>query len=231
MRTQILGLLALLLAACADAQPAGPQGEGERLSGVARIVCEADGSTSVLTPEVIAQRDGVHLVVENKLNEPASLTGGFGLDVDPGVSEWTLQVGPGDRPIACWPFSEHGSGDEPGTIPLQVLDPERLYVAPAELECQGDEQWASILDFQDSSSGIAADPVDAVRRSISGLESDDVISLHRSGYPEAGDQDGLTVVVSRDERAVTIFGLTLGDDGRWLINGGRGCASVGIDFG
>lgn len=48
-----------------------------------------------LTPQFLVQRDGVHLAVDSKLDEPASLIGGFGFDVDPGVSEWTLQTGPG----------------------------------------------------------------------------------------------------------------------------------------
>jgi hypothetical protein len=53
------------------------------LPDVARIACEADGATSVLTPEVLAQqRDGVHLVVDSQLDEGASLNG-LGLDVDP----------------------------------------------------------------------------------------------------------------------------------------------------
>jgi hypothetical protein len=231
MRFAVLVLLTALVAACADASPAGPRGNGDPLSDVARIVCEADGSTFVLTPRVLAQRDGVHVIVDNQLDEPASLIGGFGFDVDLGVSEWTLQAGPGDRAVACWPFSEHGGGDEPGTVPLQVLDPEGLYVPPAELECPDNKQWSSVLDFLDMSAGIAANPVDAVRRSINGLDSGHVVSESRSGYPEADNEGGSTVVVSRDGRAVAIFELTLADDGRWLINGGRGCANVGIDFG
>jgi len=230
MRSGSLMLLALLLVACADAPPRDLQRQGEPLPDVARILCEADGATSVLTPQVVAQRDGVHLVVDSRLDEPASLVGGFGFDVDPGASEWTLQTGPGDRAVACWPFSEHGNGDEPQTVPLQVLDPEGMYMAPAELECPGDARWSSILDFIDLSSGISADPVEAVRQSFGGLEPGDEVSVHRSGYPEADDEGGAKVIVRRDGQSVAIFGLTLADDGRWLLNGGQGCASVAVDF-
>lgn len=229
MRTSALLMTALLLAACAEAPPAA-QGGGEATPDVGRIVCEADGSTSVLTPAVLAQRDGVHLVVDSRLDEPASLIGGFGFDVDRGISEWTLQTAPGDRAVACWPFSDHGSGEEPETVPLQVLDPDGLYVPPAELECPDDQQWATILDFIEMATGISDDPVEAVRHSIRGLDPGDVVSLTRSGYPESDTKGQGSVVVSRDGRAVAIFGVTLADDRRWLISGGRGCASDGVDF-
>jgi len=230
MRTSALLVTALLLGACAESSPAAHSREGESTPTVARIVCQADGSTSVLTPEVLAQPDGVHLVVESRLDEPASLIGGFGFDVDPGVSEWTLQTGPGDLAVACWPFSDHGSGEEPDTLPLQVLDPDGLYIAPAELECSNGMQWTTIMDFIDMTTGISDDPVDAVRQSLRGLQAGDVVSLHRSGYPEADTQGHGTVVVSRDGRAVALIGLSLADDGRWLLNGGQGCANSGVDF-
>jgi hypothetical protein len=86
MRTELIAL-ALILTGCADTRPRGTMGQNKPLPRVARIVCEADGTTSVLTPQVEAQRDGVHLVVNSRLDEPASLIGGLaGLDVDPGVS-------------------------------------------------------------------------------------------------------------------------------------------------
>ena len=103
-----------------------------------------------------------------------------------------------------------------------------LYVRPFELECPNDEQWSQINDFVDLSSGIAADAAEAVRRSVSGIDPDDIVSERRSGYPEADDDETTTVAVSRDGRVVAIFGLTLAHDGRWLINGSQGCASVGI---
>lgn len=62
-----------------------------------------------------------------------------------------------------------------------------------------------------------------------GVEPGDVVSEHRSGYPEAEDEGATTATVSRDGRIVAIFGLSLADDGRWLVNGGQGCASVTIN--
>jgi hypothetical protein len=92
----------------------------------------------------------------------------------------------------------------------------------------GSLQWSEIRDFIDLSSGIDADPAETVRRSIRGFEPGDVVSEHRSGYPEAQDEGTTTVTVSRDGRIVAIFGLSVADDSRWLVNGGQGCASVTI---
>lgn len=196
---------------------------------VARITCEADGTTSVATPEVIAQLDGVHLVVTNQLAEPASITGGFaGFDASPGVSDWILQIAPGDHGVACWPFSQHGTGDVPSAIPIEVLDPNGMYVPPTELECEGGQQWSSIYDYVDLSSGNATDPVDAVRDSVTNLGSNDVLTLARSGYPEADREGGATVVLRRDDRVAVIFGLTQAHDGGWLIAGAEGCGDVNV---
>lgn len=196
---------------------------------VARIVCEADGSTSVLTPEVVAQPDGVHVVVDNELDEPASLIGGLGFDVDPGTSAWTVQVGPGDRSVACWPFGDHGADETPALVPLHVLDTEGWFVPPAELACG--RQWSEIRDFVDLSSGLADHPVEAVRDQANGLEPSDVLEIHRAGYPEADPGKEATVVVSRDGRPVVLASLTRADDGRWLVSGGSGCADVAINLG
>ena len=76
--------------------------------------------------------------------------------------------------------------------------------------------------------GIAADPVEAVRRSARGLEPGDALSVSRSGSPEAEGE--ATVVVARDGENVAIFGLTQADDGQRLVGGGRGCVDSGIDF-
>ncbi len=91
-------------------------------------MCEADGTTSVLTSEVSAQEDGVHVHVENRLAEPASL-GGLGFDASPGISDVTLSTPPGGVDVACWPFSEHGGKHPPGA-PMQVVDERRLYTSP-----------------------------------------------------------------------------------------------------
>ena len=53
--------------------------------------------------------------------------------------------------------------------------------------------------------GIAADPVEAVRRSARGLEPGDALSVSRSGSPEAEGEGEATVVVARDGENVAIL--------------------------
>ena len=163
--------------------------------------------------------DGLHLVVENRLGEAASLNG-FGLDVEPGISEWTLSVAPGEYDVACWPFNRHERGTAPETIRLRVLDPTSLYVPAPTLDC---EAWSAHGDFVSPSEGIADDPIDAARRSLSGLEEGDDVAVRPWGYPEADDEGTATVVVSRDGRAIAIVRASLADDGRWLAPNASGC--------
>ena len=166
MRYRTMVLLPLLLAACAEPrQSATPDTSAPEL---AAIVCEPDGTTTMPAGEVAVKPDGLHLVVENRLGEAASLNG-LGMDVNPGVSECTLSVPPGDYDLACWPFSRHESGTEPETIRLRVLDPESLYVPGPKLDC---EAWSAHGDLASPSQGIADDPIEAARRARGGGPGD-----------------------------------------------------------
>ena len=113
--TFTVAVLVLTTAGCADAastQQIGPAAWSPT-PGVATeftLTCGADGSTSVSDDSVQAQPDGVHLQVVNEYDEPVSV-GGF--DADPGTTKWTLHEAPGRFELSCWPFSQHGSGDEP----------------------------------------------------------------------------------------------------------------------
>ena len=226
-----LTIAVFALAACGRLSEEPAARDGESIPEVARITCEADGTTSVSTSEVLAQPDGIHVVVLNQLDEPASLTGGFAnFDVSPGSSDWVLQTAPGDHGVACWPFSEHGLGELSHSIPIAVRDPTRMYVPPADLECDGEMQWFSHLDYARPVEGVAPDPVDAVRRSVETLAAGDVLSLARSGYPEAQNEGTARVLLNRDARTVVIFSLMQGDDGGWVISAADGCAEVNVGF-
>ncbi|MGH2636838.1 MAG: hypothetical protein ACRDHU_11935 [Actinomycetota bacterium] len=216
-------LPALGLASCAD-PPTTSGGDPtlESLPSVARIVCEPDGGTTVETPEVLARPDGVHLIVESRLDEPASLNG-LGMDVEPGRSEWTLSIGPGELDVACWPFSRHEEGGEPPTRPLGVSDPHGLHVSP-ELECPaGDEVGSSILDLVSPTQGSAPDAIVAAREHLDGLRPED--ELRRAGYPE--QEDGPVIVV-REGTTVATVSVAVADDGRWLVHGASICSSAGL---
>ena len=71
-------LATVMLVACAD--QASPTRDGSTAPARAEIVCRADGSTELSTSSVRARPDGVHFLVRNQLDEPASVNG-LGVDV------------------------------------------------------------------------------------------------------------------------------------------------------
>lgn len=189
---------------------------------VAHLTCEADGSTTLAEPQVAAEPDGVHVIVRNQLEEPASLNG-LGMDVDPGHSVWALTIAPGEYEIACWPFGDHGTGVEPPTTPFRVLDPDGLYVS-GELEC--DAAWSAIFDFVSGAEGTAPDPISAAKEALAGVLPDD--TFIRPGYPEQVDPPG--VVLVRDGAAITSVSVFQGSNGLWLVGGASGCDGYGVDL-
>ena len=107
--------LSICLTGCAETAD-GLGGEGP--ATVAEVICEANGSTTVLTPEVVVQPDGVHVHLVSHLDEPAEMID-LGHDVEPGETRWVSHAPPGTIETACNPFSQHGSGEEPTTTPIR----------------------------------------------------------------------------------------------------------------
>lgn len=219
--------MSALLAACAD--PPGP-GEGgppnaapTEIPDVAEIVCEADGSTTVRTPQVLVQPDGIHVHVVSHLDEPASLNG-WGFDIEDGDTTHVAGHGPGDVETACWPFSDHGSGEEPPTSTIEVLDPDRTFVS-GELDCAGMAS-SMVADFVKAPVDAGPVPLDVARTKITRLRPDDEV-LH-IGYPQDDDPG---VAVRRDGEVVATFGFVTFDGERWSIAGATICESSGIDHG
>jgi hypothetical protein len=216
--TALTTMLGLLGTACAN-EPSEAAPTGSSATSTVRIVCEADGSTTLLTPEVHVRPDGFTLRVRSDLNEPASING-FGMDVDPGATESVTTTPPGRLEVACWPFSEHGS-QEPPTQTLTISDPEGLYVS-ADLECpSGDDgAWTDVLDYASPVKGSFASPIDAAAEYLS-LEPTD--ELRQAGYPE---QQSAPVIVVRDGDVVASVGVALANNGKWYVAGANGCSSV-----
>ena len=107
MTGSISGLPVVLVTfACSGSGRPSEQPVAAGASKVARIVCDADGSTAVPAPDVLAQPDGVHVKVGH-LDEPASVSvRRIGWDVDPGLSRSVAEIPPGRAMASCWPFSE-----------------------------------------------------------------------------------------------------------------------------
>src|SRR5687768_15956276 len=89
---------------------------------VLHVTCRADGSTLVESKRVSARADGVHIAVDNRAGEPASV-GEFG-DFEAGESSAVVPfVTPGRADVACYPYSKH-EGPEPAALNVKVVDPE-----------------------------------------------------------------------------------------------------------
>jgi hypothetical protein len=215
--------MAIGAAACGHAEPtrATDVHGWSPVPGIATaftLTCGADGSTSVSDDAVQTQPDGVHLSVVNEYDEPVSVGG---LDADPGATTWTLTEPPRAFHLSCWPFSEHGSGDEPPGTSLDIVDPAGLYV-PRELECSG-ESMGGGPDLGEAPAENGPPPLHAARRSIRGLRPDDIVRI--VGYPE---QDDAPVAVIRDGEVIARYGFVRFEDQPWAIAGGVVCAGVGL---
>jgi len=214
----------MLLVACADPpspRDQGPTSPADDVPLVAEIVCEADGSTTVSTPEVLVQPDGVHVHVLSRLDEPASV-GAFRMDVEPGTTEFVSTVAPGKVDAGCYPYSEHDpGGSEQQRIPVEVLDPDGLFVA-GEVACSGSAS-SLIADFFKRPLDAGPVPLEVARETIRGLvPSDEVLHL---GYPEQG---GRQVAVRRDGTIVATFDFITFDGTEWHVASNDICSSSGL---
>ena len=194
---------------CADPVSGGdggtgpPSDEGATAPTDVVLTCRDDGSTELSSDVVQAQSDGVHLEVMNEYDEPVSVEG---FDADPGRSTWVFTNAPGTMHLMCWPFSQHGSGEEPSRIPLMIVDAQGTYV-DGRLTC--DDQAGMSGSYGEMP--IDETPsLDEARQTINGLRADDVVLF--AGYPE---QERRPVVVLRDGEVVGSFSLS-------GLKGGRG---------
>jgi hypothetical protein len=209
----------VLLTGCAESA-VGPRGEGT--PSVGEVVCESDGSTTVLTPEVMAQADGVHVRIVSHLDETASVDG-LGFDVEPGDTERVSLTPPGTAGIACNPFSNHDSGEVPPTTPIEILDAEDLYL-DGELDCGlFSTVWNMIGEPAEAPLEEGVVPLSEARASISGLEAQDEVRF--AGYPSSRDRN---VVVVRDDNVIASFEFVTFDGEDWVAMSARGCEGSGV---
>jgi hypothetical protein len=204
-----------LLAACAD--PSEPESGAP---DVAEIVCESDGSTTVLTPTVRVQRDGLHVHVVSRLDEPAELVG-LGRDVEPGETMYVSTAPPGRTETACYPYSRHDQQVDPDTTAIEILDPEGMYVG-GEIDCLGPAS-GSISDFSEAPMDVGPVPLEEARAAIDGLRPEDDV-VH-TGYPGRNDRG---VAVLRDEDVVASFTFVTFDGEEWSIESSTICESSGL---
>jgi hypothetical protein len=226
-----------LLAACAHnsgaPQSEGEQQEKEEIPSTARIVCDQEG-TRVLTPKVVAQPDGVHFVIDNRLKGDAEgYTVAFPeAELPPGgmpsggnapkgiISKHVEPFFPGTVKISCDPPGFSGWEEkELDYAPLEVIKGESGYKS-TELECSGGG-WGQITGgfYPVGVKGKKGNPVDMVRRRFSDeIEEADVVEI--AGYPKTPRKRLVRVV--REGKVVAAMEYHW-EGGGWLEGGYNAC--------
>lgn len=232
-----LSLLVALLVGCGAQSGNGERpsfSEGDETSSaeedpaVARVVCDGDG-IDVLTPEVAARPDGVHLAIDNRLEGSADLSvshpgGGMGWSVPSGESERVANVPPGKIEIDC--FSRSWGRDKlfaMGTETIRVLAGDSGYRSP-KLDCPRGKLAGSMSSrIGESKTGAReGSPTDLLRRELSGsLRENDVVEI--AGNTQ--NRDEKTVRVVRDGEVVANAHYFRTSDG-WLGGLTENCAGL-----
>ena len=177
-----------------------PASSREQAPQTARVVCERDGGTRLLTPEVRARPDGVHFEISNRLGKDTGYAvetpdgGGMGGNAPKGESRRVGVFPPGKVRIGCYP-SRNADLDY---TKLTVLAGDSGYKS-VELECPGGRAVTGMDGVAGDVAKIDEDPVAFVRHELSGrLEEGDVVGA--AGYPESRDERAVRVI--RDGRVI-----------------------------
>ncbi len=217
----------VVVAACGGVT--GPAGDPRGVPDVARVICE-DGDTRVPVPAVRPQRDGVHILVENRTGEDMGIsyrqgTLGAGDNADRGLNEVVWPIAPGRADLLCTGNREI---PEDGWTSVEVVDPEGLWVSP-ELDCglgglvagQGGGSYA------EPPTGDRRNPVEIAREFFAPLREGDVVEP--AGYPKAQHRlvrlvrDGETIAVAEYVDASFAGGAPRSG---WIQNGYQACEGV-----
>jgi hypothetical protein len=215
IRTYVL-LLLTAIAGCAEPAEPNPTAD-EPAPVIARVRCDEDGSTTVLTPTVQAQPDGVHIEVEARVgsNIGFSVQNCCGFNAEDAL--FIVPMPPGPMPVGCLK-GDQDPGDDSLYHEIRVVDEERAYISD-ELRCEG----ATGAGSGDAGPSAGEDPLTAARSLLTGLQpSDDLVHV---GYVER--RSAAAVAVRRDEEVIAILRLEPSGGG-WGWIGFESCPDSGI---
>jgi hypothetical protein len=207
-----------------DGEPAAPM----PITAIMR--CTADG-TELDTPTVGVQPDGLHIDAENLAQATeidVAIDGGQ--TVLGNLAFRSIQreivivpVPPGQAEIACrrpeGGSVSGGPAEHPDLfVPIQILDPDGLYVSP-DLSCALSDQ-KELRGHFDVTTLFAIGSESLVRRKVTGIQPHDVVEL--TGYPDSTDLGDLgdSWRVVREGKVVAQINTPILD--------GRACRGSGI---
>ena len=211
-------LLLTLFAGCADTSSA-PRSDPPAPT-VARVQCDEEGITTILTPTVQAQPDGVHIDVE----VPAGSNIGFivhdccGFNAED--ANFVVPIPPGPMPVACLVGAEQDPGDDSLYRDIRVVDLLGAFVT-------GDHTCAGATGVGSGDVGLPAgpNPISAARALLTGLRPTD--ELVHIGYVERAS--GAVVAVRRGDEFIATLQLEPSDGG-WGWIGFENCPGSGISY-
>ena len=197
----------------------------DKVSDTARIVCDGDGA-HVLTPEVEARADGVHLTIDNRLEGNVDLSVdhldvGMGWSVPVGESKRVANVPPGTVRISCYSRSwGRGTASTIDSGIIRVLAGDSGYKS-ARLDCPRGKLAGGMGPYsEEEMREQKGDSVDLLRRELSGsLREGDVVEI--AGNTQSRDEK--TVRVVRDGEVVANAHYMRVSDG-WLGGLTENCA-------
>jgi hypothetical protein len=197
-------------------------------SDVLKVRC-ADRETTVLTPVVAAQGDGVRVVVE-PVGPPAQIqfrqvgiTGTFGGSIDADGASHPWPIAPGPTEVQCGP--DPSGFEEAATF--EVVDPAGHWAEPV-LSC-GDAGGTEVVGYDGGAAEWVDEPA-AIRGILRGVLPDD-----RVMRPLYGRDRLDRWVIVRDGDVVGLVWFTWVTDASDPRGGGLGrvtgdvCAGIGID--
>jgi hypothetical protein len=112
---------------------------------------------------------------------------------------------------------------EPATSPIEILDPDGLYLEGG-LECGFlSSEWGMTGDFAEAPLEEGVVPLSEARASIDGLQLEDEVRY--AGYPSSRDRN---VVVVRDGDVIASFEFVTFDGEDWVAAGASGCDGSGV---
>jgi hypothetical protein len=152
---------------------------------VGTIACDG-ATTTVETPEVAAQADGVHLRVENSSTEDLGIqfdTTGRGENADIGTTRLLVPIAPGDERVRCY-GDDDDTGAPGGWANITVTDPMGFY-ASAKLDCASGIMRSSNIDYVAGATGDPDPALAAAAHFADQMGTDDVVVP--AGYPEGSE--------------------------------------------
>jgi len=233
------GLLALLLGACASTPSPSPSTDAssppaaatstggplvagsspdanssDPIDDVLDVVCLPSG-TSIATPRVAAQANGVHVHIVNasgtrRIGFEVHGFGGGSVPRVKGTRVW--DVPPGVVGVRCLPFDQ----DDSPWVVVEVRDPSGFFV-PDRITCAGVVAGGS-FDGVAGARGEDGEPVDLTRHRYAAISAGDVVE--RAGYRRPDERK---IRVVRDGVVEIVDTYESDGAGGWRLRGSSVC--------